>query len=519
MLEVLERPANNVNVCVGGEQEYFLIDIKDSDKRSDIRLAGRTLFGAPAPKGQEKDDQYYASIRERVKLFMADVNEELWKLGITAKTQHNEVAPCQHELAPIFTTVNIATDQNQLIMETLKTMARKHNLTCLLHEKPFKGLNGSGKHDNWSLVTDDGRNLLKPGDNPLANWEFLVFFTAVISAVDEYSELVRYSASNVGNDSRLGGNEAPPTIISVNTGEAIENILKHLSDGMYDAKKQRFTTGIGVLANFSRDNTDRNRTSPFAFTGNKFEFRMVGSSATLANPNTVLNTIVSEMLDRMSFEIEERGKDEALETAVMRIVTKYYNEHKRIIFNGNNYSEEWYEEAKKRGLPLIKNCIDSYEVLKQEKTIELYEKHNVMNRRELLSRYEVSLDDYVKTILIEARTMISMARQDILPSVMRYEGQIAKDFNNIRLTAKGNVFKDKIISLDEKITNLNNAIIDLDKKVAERNESDKKAEAIYIRDVVVKSMENLRAVADDLEINCDRALWPFPTYGDILFYE
>lgn len=521
LFKAIGQEDESIVINVGGEQEYFLIDINDYNSRPDIKFTGRTLFGSPAPKGQEKDDQYYASIRDRVSSFMADVNEELWKLGITAKTQHNEVAPCQHELAPIYSSTNIATDQNQLIMETLKKVANSHGLACLLHEKPFAGINGSGKHNNWSLSTTKGKNLLKPGKDPINNKEFLLFFTAVISAVDEYADLVLYSASNSGNDQRLGGNEAPPATISIHTGAEIENLFNHLLDGQVKIKKSAFKTGVSALAEFNRDNSDRNRTSPFAFTGNKFEFRMVGSSATLANPNTVLNTITAEMLERMAFEIAERSKDESIDSAIMRVVIKYYNEHKRIIFNGNNYSEEWRAEAKRRGLTTINNCIDCYDCLLSNKMIELYEKHSVMSRRELASRREIGIDNYSKTIHIEATTMLNILNGQIIPATTHYLGQLAITYNNAKAITSCSSIRTLIKKLDSDINILSEETAKLDSiiKSVPKNTSNYKDKGIYYRDVVMKELNYIREIINRIEPLIDKAIWPFPTYTDILFYD
>ena len=413
---------NKVTANVGGEQEYFLIDKKHYDLRPDLKFTGRTLFGSNAPKGQEQNDQYYASIKTRVANFMAELNDELWKLGITAKTQHNEAAPCQHELAPIFCTSNIATDQNQIIMDTMKKVAEKFGLVCLLHEKPFANVNGSGKHNNWSVLTDTGLNLLKPGKNPSSNTLFLLAITAVIAGVDEYADLIRTSASNPGNEHRLGGHEAPPSIISVYIGDDLQNVIDNFVAGNSSdvAQKQFIDTGVNYLAELSKDTSDRNRTSPFAFTGNKFEFRMVGSSATLSNPNTTINTIVAEMFARIANELESVNESER-QNKVVEIIKRLYEEHKRVIFNGNNYSKEWLREAKKRGLNNITNCIDAYESLTTPKSVELFGKHKVMSEVELQSRREIYLDVYNKVINIEARTMLMMVKHDMIPAIIEYK--------------------------------------------------------------------------------------------------
>ncbi len=421
---------NKVTANVGGEQEYFLIDKKHYDLRPDLKFTGRTLFGSNAPKGQEQNDQYYASIKTRVANFMAELNDELWKLGITAKTQHNEAAPCQHELAPIFCTSNIATDQNQIIMDTMKKVAEKFGLVCLLHEKPFANVNGSGKHNNWSVLTDTGLNLLKPGKNPSSNTLFLLAITAVIAGVDEYADLIRTSASNPGNEHRLGGHEAPPSIISVYIGDDLQNVIDNFVAGNSSdvAQKQFIDTGVNYLAELSKDTSDRNRTSPFAFTGNKFEFRMVGSSATLSNPNTTINTIVAEMFARIANELESVNESER-QNKVVEIIKRLYKEHKRVIFNGNNYSKEWLREAKKRGLNNITNCIDAYESLTTPKSVELFGKHKVMSEVELQSRREIYLDVYNKVINIEARTMLMMVKHDMIPAIIEYKNKLAQTIN------------------------------------------------------------------------------------------
>ena len=431
---------NKVTANVGGEQEYFLIDKKHYDLRPDLKFTGRTLFGSNAPKGQEQNDQYYASIKTRVANFMAELNDELWKLGITAKTQHNEAAPCQHELAPIFCTSNIATDQNQIIMDTMKKVAEKFGLVCLLHEKPFANVNGSGKHNNWSVLTDTGLNLLKPGKNPSSNTLFLLAITAVIAGVDEYADLIRTSASNPGNEHRLGGHEAPPSIISVYIGDDLQNVIDNFVAGNSSdvAQKQFIDTGVNYLAELSKDTSDRNRTSPFAFTGNKFEFRMVGSSATLSNPNTTINTIVAEMFARIANELESVNESER-QNKVVEIIKRLYEEHKRVIFNGNNYSKEWLREAKKRGLNNITNCIDAYESLTTPKSVELFGKHKVMSEVELQSRREIYLDVYNKVINIEARTMLMMVKHDMIPAIIEYKNKLAQTINALNTVSGDNI--------------------------------------------------------------------------------
>ena len=516
---------NKVTANVGGEQEYFLIDKKHYDLRPDLKFTGRTLFGSNAPKGQEQNDQYYASIKTRVANFMAELNDELWKLGITAKTQHNEAAPCQHELAPIFCTANIATDQNQIIMDTMKKVAEKFGLVCLLHEKPFANVNGSGKHNNWSVLTDTGLNLLKPGKNPSSNTLFLLAITAVIAGVDEYADLIRTSASNPGNEHRLGGHEAPPSIISVYIGDDLQNVIDNFVAGNSSdvAQKQFIDTGVNYLAELSKDTSDRNRTSPFAFTGNKFEFRMVGSSATLSNPNTTINTIVAEMFARIANELESVNESER-QNKVVEIIKRLYEEHKRVIFNGNNYSKEWLREAKKRGLNNITNCIDAYESLTTPKSVELFGKHKVMSEVELQSRREIYLDVYNKVINIEARTMLMMVKHDMIPAIIEYKNKLAQTIN-----ALNTVSGDKKLSSSEGkllstfvplLDNIYSCMMELERihsQAMRANTSKKKA--ILLRDQVVPLMEKVRVNVDIAEKLLPKDLAPYPNYADILFYE
>ena len=514
--------SKRIIVNVGAEQEYFLVDKADYMKRADLRFTGRTLFGAPAPKGQEKNDQYYATIRDRVSAFMADLNEELWKLGITAKTQHNEVAPAQHELAPIYVTANIATDNNQLVMEMMKKIAEQHNLACLLHEKPFAGVNGSGKHDNWSIVTDDGINLIDPTKTPDDNLPFLAFFAATISAVDEYADLLRVSASQIGNDLRLGGHEAPPAIISVFVGE-LEDLVDRLLQGVTAETRHRDIINLGglVFPTLRKDRSDRNRTSPFAFTGNKFEFRMVGSSASIATPNTVLNTITAEMLSRIADETESLvAKGEDSKVALKKVIVEYLSRHRRVIYNGNNYSEEWYKEAKERGLENITNCVDAYKALLRDKNVEVYSRQGVLSREEVESRYEIYLDNYAKTINIEATTMLMMARTQLLPNFTRYATELASGV--VALKGAGVNGKSQIKLLGEYQKLLDKFSLAIDKlvkaidKAHDTHDELKKAE--NYRDTVVPSMEKVRKYADKLETITDRNCYGMPTYSDIMFY-
>lgn len=516
---------NKVTANVGGEQEYFLIDKKHYDLRPDLKFTGRTLFGSNAPKGQEQNDQYYASIKTRVANFMAELNDELWKLGITAKTQHNEAAPCQHELAPIFCTANIATDQNQIIMDTMKKVAEKFGLVCLLHEKPFANVNGSGKHNNWSVLTDTGLNLLKPGKNPSSNTLFLLAITAVIAGVDEYADLIRTSASNPGNEHRLGGHEAPPSIISVYIGDDLQNVIDNFVAGNSSdvAQKQFIDTGVNYLAELSKDTSDRNRTSPFAFTGNKFEFRMVGSSATLSNPNTTINTIVAEMFARIAHELESVSESER-QNKVIEIIKRLYEEHKRVIFNGNNYSKEWLREAKKRGLNNITNCIDAYESLTTPKSVELFGKHKVMSEVELQSRREIYLDIYNKVINIEARTMLMMVKHDMIPAIIEYKNKLAQTINALNAVSgdkKLSSTEGKLLStFVPLLDNIYSCMMELERihsQAMRANTSKKKA--ILLRDQVVPLMEKVRVNVDIAEKLLPKDLAPYPNYADILFYE
>ena len=514
--------SKRILVNVGAEQEYFLVDKNDYMQRADLRFTGRTLFGAPAPKGQEKNDQYYATIRDRVSAFMADLNEELWKLGITAKTQHNEVAPAQHELAPIYVTANIATDNNQLVMEMMKKIAEHHNLACLLHEKPFAGVNGSGKHDNWSLVTDDGINLADPTKTPDDNLPFLAFFAAIVSAVDEYADLLRVSASQVGNDLRLGGHEAPPAIISMFVGE-LEDLVDRLLQGVHAEARHRDIIDLGgmVFPTLRKDRSDRNRTSPFAFTGNKFEFRMVGSSASIATPNTVLNTITAEMLSRIADETEalvKQGTDSKV--ALKKVLVEYLSRHRRVIYNGNNYSSDWVKEAESRGLENISNCVDAYKTLLRDKNIEVYKKQGVLSREEVESRYDIYLDNYSKTINIEATTMLMMARTQLLPNFTKYLTRIAECVNAVtKAGVECKAQRKLLIEYQSGIDGFSNSIEALQKALDKaHNEIDEVKKAQSYRDNVVPCMNKLRDYADKLETITDRECYGMPTYSDIMFY-
>lgn len=514
---------NHVFTTVGPEQEYFLIDKSLYDQRKDIKYTGRTLFGAKPPKGQEMDDHYFGVIKPKISEFMKELDEELWKLGVLAKTKHNEAAPAQHELAPIFTTGNIASDHNQLAMEMMKKVALKHDLVCLLHEKPFAGVNGSGKHDNWSLTTDDGVNLLNPGKTPHDNLQFILFFCAVLKAVDEYQDLLRMSVASAGNDHRLGAHEAPPAIVSVFIGDQLAEVLDALEhDSEYNEKKrEKMQTGAHVVASFSKDTTDRNRTSPFAFTGNKFEFRMVGSSLSVAGPNTVLNTIVAEELRKFADELESCDD---FEKGLNNLIQRTIKEHKRIVFNGNNYSDEWIEEAKRRGLSNYRTTPEAIVHILDKKNVDVFANHGVYTETELRARYEIYLETYIKTIIIEARTMSEMARKDIIPAVSRYIGSLAECANqklSFMPQADVSVEKTLVCKLSELNTELYDELEKLDKCIAEDNlaseNDDVSDRAMYYKDKVIAAMNNVRKTADELELNTAREFWPYPTYGELLF--
>ena len=509
--------AKRVVATVGAEQEYFLVNKTTYDKRKDLIFTGRTLFGAPAPKGQELDDHYFGTIKDRVASYMKDLDEHMWKLGITSKTKHNEVAPAQHENAPIFAPANLATDQNQLTMELMKKIALEHGLVCLLHEKPFAGINGSGKHDNWSLSTDDGQNLLDPGKSPMENAQFLTFLVAIIKAVDEYSDLLRLSVASAGNDHRLGANEAPPAIISIFLGEELENVIEALEEGKeYTSGREMFNVGVSSLPNFPKDTTDRNRTSPFAFTGNKFEFRSAGSSLNIAGPNTVLNTIVANSLAEFADELE---KADDFNSALHDLLVKNIKAHKRVIFNGNGYGAEWLVEAEKRGLPNLKTTVDAIPALTEEKNIKVFTKFGVYSEVELHARQEINYENYSKIINIEALTTSDMAKTEILPAVMKFTKDVcdmaaskkALGIEPAVETELANKANTLTISLNEKIDALNAAIV----KAQAITDYAEQAKA-YCDEVFV-AMQSLRAVADELETIVGEEYWPFPTYDELLF--
>lgn len=510
----------SVKTTVGPEQEYFLVDKKYYEARKDLIYTGRTLFGAPSPKGQELEDHYFGTIKTRVQEYMKELNDELWKLGILAKTEHNEVAPAQHELAPVFTTTNIATDHNQLTMELMQRIAKKHDLVCLLHEKPFEGINGSGKHNNWSLSTDTGANLLEPGDTPDKNAQFLLFLCAVIKAVDDYQDLLRLSAASAGNDHRLGANEAPPAVISMFLGDELTDILESIeNEQAYDSKeKEVMRIGVHVLPKFPKDSTDRNRTSPFAFTGNKFEFRMLGSSASISGPNIVLNTAVAEVLRQFADTLESAGD---FESALHDLILKTIHDHKRIIFNGNGYDDAWIQEAEKRGLSNLRTTPDALPRLTEEKNVELFTSHKVFSREELCARYEILMEHYVKALHIEALTMINMSRKEILPAVSGYSRTLA-DTALAKKSLGAEIDCTYECECAAKISSLCAAAYKDTEKLEEalleaETIIDFEQAAFFYRDTVIPAMEALRAHADELELLTDASIWPFPTYGKLLF--
>ena len=523
MLKLLgNETVTSISTTIGPEQEYFLVDKDLYKKRKDLVFCGRTLFGAPAPKGQEMEDHYFGSLKPKVAAYMHDLDVELWKLGIPAKTKHNEVAPAQHELAPIFDTANVAVDHNQLTMEIMKKVADKHGLVCLLHEKPFEGINGSGKHNNWSLITNDGVNLLNPGSTPAQNIQFLVFLMAVIKAVDEYADLMRVSATSAGNDHRLGGNEAPPAIVSIFLGDELTAVLESIENDTFFGKQKKVQLDIGahVLPHFVKDTTDRNRTSPFAFTGNKFEFRMLGSAASVANPNVVLNTAVAEALSQFYTELEGT-KPEDMEQAVHELIKRAIRKHKKVIFNGNGYTDEWVAEAEKRGLYNLPSTPDCLPQLLADKNVELFTKHHVFTKEELASRYEIKLENYVKTIGIEARTLAEMITKDFLPAVSTYAAEVSKNaaakksFMAAADTASEEALVEKLstayTALTAEVTELKTLI---DTSFA-LEDTQKCAEAFH--DQVLAKMEEIRTIASDIEALIPDSILSYPTYDQLLF--
>ncbi|MDD7011981.1 MAG: glutamine synthetase III [Candidatus Treponema excrementipullorum] len=522
ILALFGKTVKRVSTTVGPEQEYFLIDADLYRQREDLKLTGRTLFGAPASKGQELDDHYFGVIRTRVSEFMKDLDKALWELGIPAKTKHNEVAPAQHELAPIFSTTNIAADHNQLTMELMKKIAKKHNLVCLLHEKPFAGVNGSGKHNNWSLTTDTGENLLEPGKTPEANAQFLLILTAVIKGVDEYQDLLRASVATAGNDHRLGANEAPPAIISMFVGDELEALLESIQKGVpYDSKdKEVLRLGVDALPDLPKDNTDRNRTSPFAFTGNKFEFRSLGSSLSISCPNIMLNTIIAEEF-RQFADILESSQD--FNADLNKLIKTTLHQHSRIIFNGNGYSPEWVEEAKQRGLLNLKTTTDAMPTFLEKKNVQLFEQHGVYTEKEMKARYEIQMEEYTKTLLIEARTMITMVYRQIGPAVLSYTKSINETIEGIQKT-NSTFSTTSMTRLVQRLAENYDMLMDttqvleeIVQKVGKLN--DVTEQAIHCTCNVIPTMEKLRTYADTLETITAKESWPFPVYSDLLFYE
>ena len=507
-----------VFATVGPEQEYFLIDQKVFEKRPDLRYAGRTLFGARPSKGQELEDQYFGALKTRISEFMRDLDEELWKLGVFARTEHNEVAPAQHELAPVFTNVNVATDHNQLTMEMMKKVAAKHGLACLLHEKPFAGVNGSGKHNNWSMSTDTGVNLLDPGKSPAENVQFLLFLVAVIRAVDDYQDLLRISTASAGNDHRLGASEAPPAIVSMFLGDELSGILDAVmhKENYLGAGKTYMETGLGILPKFRKDTTDRNRTSPFAFTGNKFEFRMVGSSHSIADANTMLNTMVADALRAFADELENA---EDLKVAVGKLIRRTLREHSRIIFNGNNYSEDWVAEAEKRGLCNYRSSVDAIEHLADEKNTALFERMGIFTAQEVRSREDIMLENYVKVIHIEALTMLDMVRRDILPAVVKFTSGLGESaLRKKELGVKGEYEKRMVGNLSALTDSIASLADALDQAVIDAPEGKGALPlAQYYRDSVFPAMQELRCVVDETELLVAKDVWPYPSYGQMLF--
>ena len=513
--------AKKVTSSVGPEQEYFLIDKKKFAKRTDLKLCGRTLFGAMPPKGQELDDQYFAAIKDKIASYMTELNEELWKYGILAKTQHNEVAPAQHELAPIFSTTNIATDQNHLVMATMKKIAAKHDLECVLHEKPFAGVNGSGKHNNWSISTDEGENLIDPGKHPETNLQFQFFLAAVLAAVDNNAELLRLSASSAGNDHRLGANEAPPAILSIYLGDQLGDVLNQLiatGTATHSLKGEKLETGVKTIPDFMKDATDRNRTSPFAFTGNKFEFRMVGSQDSVAQANIVLNTIVAEAFSDACDILE---KADNFDLAVHDLIKDYAVEHQRIVFNGNGYSDEWVAEAERRGLPNIKSMVDAIPAYVAPESVAAFEKFGVFTKTELESRAEIEYETYAKTINIEAKAMIDIAGKQIIPAVIKYVTSLAQSVNSVK-----SAVADADVSVQSELLTESSALLsDAQVALAKLKDETAKAgameegreQAVYYRDVVKTAMDALRTPVDELEMIVDKEMWPMPSYGDLIF--
>lgn len=518
ILKLFGSDATRVTANVGPEQEYFLVDREMYAKREDLILAGRSLYGAPAPKGQELEDHYFGTIKTRVQAYMKDLDEQLWRLGIYAKTKHNEVAPAQHELAPIYGTTNIATDHNQLTMEIMKRTARKHGFKCLLHEKPFAGINGSGKHNNWSISTNTGVNLLDPGKTPAENAQFLLFLTAVIKAVNDYQDILRASVASAGNDHRLGANEAPPAIISIFLGDELTGVLDAIVNGVkYEDKRVEMEIGVDVLPHFPKDTTDRNRTSPFAFTGNKFEFRMPGSKLSVAGPNTVLNTIVADVLDQFADELE---KADNFQDALDDLIKRTIKENQNIIFNGNGYSDEWPVEAEKRGLLNLKSTPEAVPAFLAQKNVDVFSKYGVYTEAELQSRVEILLDEYCKTLNIEALTMIDMAKKEILPAATKYIKDIAKTAELAKSCGAETVFEEETVKeISALVTEMYKALGTLEADVQKVHSiEDTQEMANFFHDTIFADMGALRVPADKIETLVGKDYWPYPTYSDLLFY-
>ena len=512
--------SKRVTPSVGPEQEYFLVDAEKFRQRKDLVYTGRTLFGAPPAKGQELDDHYFGTIRQRIAAFMKDVNEELWKLGVSSKTQHNEVAPAQHELAPIYAPANVAVDHNQIIMQTLKRIASQHGMKCLLHEKPFAGVNGSGKHNNWSLTTDDGINLLDPGKTPHENIQFLLVLACILKAVDTHADLLRESASDVGNDHRLGAHEAPPAVISVFLGEQLEDVMEQListGEATHSIKGGKLRTGVRTLPDLAKDATDRNRTSPFAFTGNKFEFRMVGSRDSVGPANTVINTIVAEAFKEACDEIE---KSDNFAEAVHDLIKQYASDHYRIVFNGNGYSEAWIEEAKRRGLPVINSMVEAIPALTTDKAIRLFGEFGVFTEAELRSRAEIQYEAYAKTINIEVKAMLNIASKQIIPAVIKYTKSLADSINAVRAACDADISvqEDLLRETSRLLREAKTALVRLNEIEQEAiNMEEGAVRANFYHDKAVPAMEALRRPVDELEMIVDKSVWPMPSYGDLLF--
>ena len=514
--------SKKVTPSVGPEQEYFIVDREKYLQRKDLIFTGRTLFGAMPPKGQEMDDHYFGSIRERIAAYMKDVNKELWKLGVSAKTQHNEVAPAQHELAPIYAEANIAVDHNQLVMETLKKVAYRHGLQCLLHEKPFAGVNGSGKHNNWSITTDDGINLLDPGKTPHENIQFLLVLTCILKAVDTHADLLRESAADVGNDHRLGANEAPPAILSVFLGEQLEDVLSQListGEATHSISGKMLETGVKTLPDFMKDATDRNRTSPFAFTGNKFEFRMVGSTQSISDPNVVLNTIVADVFADICDRLEKvEGGAEAVAMEAHEITKELLTNHQRVIFNGNGYSDEWVAEAERRGLPNLRSMVDAIPTLTTEKSIKMFEKFGVFTKEELESRVEVLYEQYSNTINIEGLATLDIAKKQIVPAVMKYQRKLANGVAELKAVGIDSSVQEKLLAdITENLKEMFAAISTLEVDIPTAQGLESEAQARYYHDTIFADMNAVREPADKLEMLVAKEDWPMPSYGDLIF--